>query len=120
LPKLSPISWKDLVKRLRKLGFEGPYEGGKHPFMIKGDLTLTIPNPHRGDIKCRFAQTDSEEGGRNMWRMDSTGVEPFQLTVIKICQFAYFLNHLNRIMIFLHPVPTLPGFFNPKLFILNQ
>jgi len=50
LPKLSPVSWKDLVKRLRKLGFKGPYEGGKHPYMIRGDLTLTIPNPHRGDI----------------------------------------------------------------------
>ena len=50
MPKLSPVSWKDLVKRLRKLGFKGPYEGGKHPFMIKDDLTLTIPNPHRGDI----------------------------------------------------------------------
>jgi len=50
LPKLSPVSWKDLVKRLQRLGFEGPYQGGKHPFMIRGDLTLTIPNPHRGDI----------------------------------------------------------------------
>jgi predicted RNA binding protein YcfA (HicA-like mRNA interferase family) len=50
LPKLSPVSWKDLVKRLRRLGFEGPYEGGKHPYMIRGDLTLTIPNPHRNDI----------------------------------------------------------------------
>ncbi len=50
MPKLSPVSWKDLVKRLRKLGFKGPYEGGKHPYMIRGDLTLTIPNPHRGDI----------------------------------------------------------------------
>ena len=50
MPKLSPVSWKDLVKRLRRLGFEGPYEGGKHPYMIRGDLTLTIPNPHRNDI----------------------------------------------------------------------
>ncbi len=50
MPKLSPVSWKELVKRLRQLGFDGPYEGGKHPYMIRGDLTLTIPNPHRGDI----------------------------------------------------------------------
>ena len=48
--RLSPVSWKELVKRLQRLGFEGPYQGGKHPFMIRGDLTLTIPNPHRGDI----------------------------------------------------------------------
>ena len=50
MPKLSPISWRSFVKRLQELGFEGPYEGGKHPYMIKGDKALTIPNPHRGDI----------------------------------------------------------------------
>jgi predicted RNA binding protein YcfA (HicA-like mRNA interferase family) len=45
--KLSPISWSHLV---RKLGFEGPYRGGKHPYMVKGDLVLTIPNPHKKEI----------------------------------------------------------------------
>jgi predicted RNA binding protein YcfA (HicA-like mRNA interferase family) len=48
--ELSPISWTNLVKRLRKLGFDGPFQGGKHPYMIKADLVLTIPNPHHGDI----------------------------------------------------------------------
>ena len=33
-----------------KAGFDGPYLGGKHPYMIKGDLVLTIPNPHSEDI----------------------------------------------------------------------
>ncbi len=45
-----PVSWKQLVKRLKNLGFEGPFSGGKHPYMIKGDLVLTIPNPHRKEI----------------------------------------------------------------------
>lgn len=48
--RLSPISWKNFVKKMLKLGFEGPYEGGKHPYMVKGDTVVTIPNPHRGDI----------------------------------------------------------------------
>jgi len=48
--RLMPVSWEDLVKRLRKLGFEGPYRGGKHPYMVKADLTLTIPNPHLREI----------------------------------------------------------------------
>jgi hypothetical protein len=39
--KLSPVSYARLVERLRQLGFEGPYMGGKHPYMIKGDLVLT-------------------------------------------------------------------------------
>jgi predicted RNA binding protein YcfA (HicA-like mRNA interferase family) len=32
------------------MGFQGPYSGGKHQFMLKGNVTLTIPNPHRRDI----------------------------------------------------------------------
>jgi hypothetical protein len=40
-----------LGETAEEAGFrEGPYQGGKHPHMIKGDLVLTIPNPHRGDI----------------------------------------------------------------------
>lgn len=30
--------------------FDGPYPGGKHLFIIKGELRLTIPNPHRHAI----------------------------------------------------------------------
>jgi predicted RNA binding protein YcfA (HicA-like mRNA interferase family) len=48
--KLSPISWSNLVKKLRKFGFDRPYRGGKHPYMVKGDLVLTLPNPHRKEI----------------------------------------------------------------------
>jgi len=50
MAKLSPLSWRDFVKRLHEFGFEGPYQGGKHPYMVKGDLVLTIPNPHRREI----------------------------------------------------------------------
>ncbi len=52
--KLKPISHKELVRKLRKLGFDGPCSGGKHLFMIKGNLTLTIPNPHRKDISVEL------------------------------------------------------------------
>lgn len=50
MDKLTPISWSRFVKRLRKLGFEGPYQGGKHPYMVKENLVFTIPNPHRKEI----------------------------------------------------------------------
>ena len=50
MPKFGPIKRRELIRYLRILGFEGPYSGGKHQFMIKGDLVLRIPNPHRGDI----------------------------------------------------------------------
>ena len=48
--RLFPVKWKELVKRLKKFGFIGPFIGGKHPYMIKGGLVLTVPNPHKGDI----------------------------------------------------------------------
>lgn len=48
MPK--PISAKKLIKNLQELGFDGPYSGGRHMFMIKGNLKLHVPNPHKGDI----------------------------------------------------------------------
>ena len=45
-----PIRRSELIRRLRVLGWEGPYQKGKHPFMVKAGVRLTIPNPHRGDI----------------------------------------------------------------------
>ncbi len=38
------------MQKFRRLGFDGPYSGGRHLFMIKGTLKLHIPNPHRGNI----------------------------------------------------------------------
>jgi predicted RNA binding protein YcfA (HicA-like mRNA interferase family) len=50
MPPLSPIKRKDLLRYLKQLGFEGPYSGGKHQFVVKGDLSLRVPNPHQADI----------------------------------------------------------------------
>ena len=44
--RLTPIHRRDFIKRLRKLGWEGPFAGGKHDFMSKGEFNLPIPNPH--------------------------------------------------------------------------
>lgn len=38
---------RELVRKFRKLGFEGPYGGGRHLFMIKGTHKIRIPNPHQ-------------------------------------------------------------------------
>lgn len=50
MAKLEPIGQRELVARLRRLGFEGPYAGGKHRLMVRGTLRLTIPNVHGEDI----------------------------------------------------------------------
>ena len=48
MPKVIP--WRKLVQNFQKLGFEGPYSGGKHLFMKKGSLKVHIPSKHKGDI----------------------------------------------------------------------
>lgn len=50
MPNWGPTKQREFVRSLKKLGFEGPYFGGKHPFMVKDELILTIPNPHKSDI----------------------------------------------------------------------
>lgn len=47
MSKLKSVSRTELLRRLRRLGFEGPFSGGKHEFMVRGDVTLYVPNPHR-------------------------------------------------------------------------
>ena len=62
------ISWRKLVHKFRRLGFDGPYSGGRHLFMAKDKLKVRIPNPHRGDISkhliaeiLRQADIDSKD-----------------------------------------------------------
>jgi hypothetical protein len=45
-----PTSRDQLIACLRRLRFEGPLAGGKHGFMIRDQLRVRIPNPHRGEI----------------------------------------------------------------------
>ena len=49
--KLDPVSRRTLIKRLRKLEWEGPISGKRHKVMRKGKRKVPIPNPgRRADI----------------------------------------------------------------------
>jgi predicted RNA binding protein YcfA (HicA-like mRNA interferase family) len=50
MPPWKAIKLRDLIATLKKAGFQGPYAGGKHQYLVKEQLRLTIPNPHQGDI----------------------------------------------------------------------
>ncbi len=50
MPPFKPTKRKDLIKALKETVFEGPYAGGKHEFLIKGELRLILPNPHQSEI----------------------------------------------------------------------
>jgi len=50
MPPFGPVRRRDLLRCLKQLGFEGPFSGGKHQFVVKGDVTLRVLNPHQSDI----------------------------------------------------------------------
>ena len=50
MPRFGPIKRRELIACLRRLGFTGPFAGGRHEFMQKGGLSLSIPNSHGTDI----------------------------------------------------------------------
>jgi len=39
-----PSKRRDFIQRLRKLGFDGPYSGTRHQFMVYGQHRLAIPS----------------------------------------------------------------------------
>jgi predicted RNA binding protein YcfA (HicA-like mRNA interferase family) len=47
LPRSTPR--KDIIRKFRALGWEGPVQGGRYQFMVKGKRKQKIPNPHRGE-----------------------------------------------------------------------
>jgi predicted RNA binding protein YcfA (HicA-like mRNA interferase family) len=69
MTRLSAVSHSELIKRLRNLGFTGPFGGGKHLFMVRGNLRLTIPNPHRREIGTELLSRILKQAGvdRDDW-----------------------------------------------------
>lgn len=66
-----PISRRELIKRFKDLGFEGPYSGGRHQFMIKGTLKVRIPNPHKSeDISDSLLQEILRQAGISKTEFD--------------------------------------------------
>lgn len=57
------------MRRFHQLGFEGPFAGGRHPQMRRGDVTVIIPNPHEGDIGVGLLKRLLRQAGvtRNEW-----------------------------------------------------
>jgi predicted RNA binding protein YcfA (HicA-like mRNA interferase family) len=54
---------------MRKLGFDGPFAGGRHPQMRRGDVTVIIPNPHEGEISVGLLRRILQQAGitREEW-----------------------------------------------------
>ncbi len=50
MASLDPVSRRELVRKLKALGFEGPFAAGKHQWMRRDGVRLTIPDSHGGAI----------------------------------------------------------------------
>ena len=69
MPRPGPIKRVDLIRYLQILGFEGPYSGGKHQFMLKGAIRLRLPNPHKSDVGRELLSRILRQAGidRDTW-----------------------------------------------------
>jgi len=69
MPPIGPISQRNLIRYMRRLGWSGPDAGGRHLVMIKGTKRQPIPNPHSGDISREFLLRILAEAGidRESW-----------------------------------------------------
>ncbi len=69
MSRLAPVSRRELVRRLRELGFEGPYTGGRHEFMVRSLVRLILPNPHRQEISADLLSRILKQAGidRDEW-----------------------------------------------------
>jgi predicted RNA binding protein YcfA (HicA-like mRNA interferase family) len=67
--RLTPVTRRELIKRLRNLGWDGPVSGGKHQYMVKGAMKLPIPNPHGGVLSVGMVSEILKETGisRDEW-----------------------------------------------------
>jgi predicted RNA binding protein YcfA (HicA-like mRNA interferase family) len=69
MPQIGPIDRRDLIRNLRRLGFNGPMPGGRHEFMVRGERRVILPNPHRSDLSAGLLAPALRDGGvsRDEW-----------------------------------------------------
>lgn len=50
MSRLKSVSYREFIRRIRVLGFEGPQPGAKQPIFVRKRRAYHVPNPHRGVI----------------------------------------------------------------------
>jgi hypothetical protein len=76
MSRWTPCKRQDFVRRLRALGFDGPWSGTRHQFMTRGDHRLTIPtNPEYSVPQLRMLIREAEKIlGKNVSLEDWEGL----------------------------------------------
>jgi predicted RNA binding protein YcfA (HicA-like mRNA interferase family) len=60
--RLAPVSRRELIKRLKEIGFVGPYIVPDHAFMVRGITRVKIPNPHKQELSTSFLKSLEKVG----------------------------------------------------------
>ena len=60
---MRPLSRREIIRRFRKLGFEGPRTRSDHQYMSRGKLKVKIPNPHGSQLSIGFIRQLLREAG---------------------------------------------------------
>ena len=65
MPRLVPLRPEEVVRKLARLGFDGPYPGGRHQRMVNMVTGKVIPIPfHRGrDVSVGLIREIINEAG---------------------------------------------------------
>ncbi|MDY0038746.1 MAG: hypothetical protein RBS57_00425 [Desulforhabdus sp.] len=50
MPPFGPVKRKDLIRNLKRLASKAPFPGENNQFVVKGEISIRIPNPHQRDI----------------------------------------------------------------------
>jgi predicted RNA binding protein YcfA (HicA-like mRNA interferase family) len=72
MARLSPVSRREFIRRLRDLEFDGPYTGGRHEFMLRADRRLILPNPHRQTVSADLLTRLLRQAGITRQEWEST------------------------------------------------
>ena len=72
MARLSPVSRREFIRRLRDLGFDGPYTGGRREFMLRADRRLILPNPHRQTVSADLLTRLLRQAGITRQEWEST------------------------------------------------
>ena len=69
MPAYGPISTRDLIRALRDAGFGEPKGGKSHRVMIRGRVSVAIPNEHGSDISTQLLHAILRQAGlyRQEW-----------------------------------------------------
>lgn len=62
MSRLSPCKRRDFIVRLRLIGFDGPFSGTRHQFMVYDQRRLTVPsNPEYSVPQLRMLLREAAE-----------------------------------------------------------